>query len=100
MQFTTKSEENSAQIYRLIISSIVKPKLFFGLSSGLLFVFGICSATVIDAVGNFCDRSSIGAADIGCVLSVSAADGSAVWHCMCALKLVRWLNVWLQIGHL
>lgn len=78
MQLTTESEENSGQIYRLIISSIVKPRLFFGISIVLLYVFGICSATVIDAVGNFCDRSSIGAADNCCVLSVSAADGSEV----------------------
>lgn len=56
----------------------MKPKLFFGLSIVLLFVFGVCSATMMDAVGNFCDRSSIGAAGNCCVSSVLAADGSVV----------------------
>lgn len=65
--------QGAKQIYRFIISSIVNPKLFFGLFRFLLVLFGVCSAAVTDAVGSFWDKSSIGAT-VECVLSELAAD--------------------------
>lgn len=72
-----------------MISSIVKPKLFFG-----LLIFGM--AGPLDRAGDFCDRSNTGTVATAAVMG----DVASVWLCMCVFRLVLWLNVRAHMGHL